>query len=79
MLTNVRTKNRLPAEKTVRVLHTPGAGAPAVAVTLRTPAGVLSIAAQTTSLGREASIVHEQGVEIVFANESPHPRVSVLR
>ena len=79
MLTNVRTKNRLPAEKTVRVVHRAGAGAPDISVTLRMPAGVLSIAAQTTSLGHQASIVHDKGMEIVFANESPHPRVSVIR
>ena len=79
MLTNVRTKNRLPAEKTVRVVHRAGAGAPDISVTLRIPAGVLSIAAQTTSLGHQASIVHDKGMEIVFANESPHPRVSVIR
>ena len=79
MLTNVRTKNRLPTEKTVRVVHRAGAGAPDISVTLRMPAGVLSIAAQTTSLGHQASIVHDKGMEIVFANESPHPRVSVIR
>ena len=79
MLTNVRTICRLPAQKSVRVVHTPGKGAPPVAVTLVTQAGVLSIAAQTTSLGREVTILHEDGAEIVFANETPQPRISVLR
>jgi len=79
MLTNVRTKDRMPTQKTVRVVHTPNTGAPTVDVTLSAPVGVLSIAAQTTSLGREATVMHEHGVEIVFANETPHTRVSVLR
>ena len=79
MLTNVRTKNRLPAEKTVLVTHAPGAGAPVVAVTLKMPAGVLSVAAQVTALNSSATIAEQDGVEIVLTNVAPHPRVSVLR
>jgi len=79
MLTNVRVKNRLPAEKNVLVVHTPGAPAPAVSVTLGMPAGVLSVAAQVTALNCTSTVAHQDGVEIVLANEAPHPRVSVLR
>ena len=32
-----------------------------------------------TSVGREATFAERDGVELVFANEEPHPRVSVLR
>ena len=61
MLTNVRTKSLLPAEKTVRVVFSPGTGAPAVHTELSAAAGVLSVAAQvrlvlcrarTTAAGR---------------------------
>lgn len=75
MLTHVRVKNLLTAEKSVTVLHL----ASGAATSLRLPAGVLRIASQDTALGREASVGVHNGMEVLFTNSQPHPRVSVLR
>lgn len=65
----------LTAERSVSLCHIQSG----VSEQLNTAAGVLSIAKQVTSLGRESSIAEKNGVEIVFANSCPHPRVSLVR
>lgn len=75
MLSHVHIKNMMPTQKTVCVVDTMTGARTSVS----TAAGVLSVAKQVTSVDRECSLAHNAGIELVFANTAPHPRVSVMR
>lgn len=74
MLTHVRVKNQLTAEKTVSVVNIANGST----TCLRLPVGVLSIASQETGIDREASVGVGNGMEVLFTNTQPYPRLSMM-